>query len=113
MELVFEVRDSEQGGFHARALGHSIFTQADCWEELRANILEAMHLHFENAASRPRVVELRHLRDGSAPRISHLATSSDGGLRNWGKLSEFRASIDAAFTPQVDEQIAASLEGEE
>ena len=48
MELIFEVRDAEEGGFCARALGHGIFTQAEIWEELRANVLEAATLHFED-----------------------------------------------------------------
>jgi hypothetical protein len=41
MELIFEVRDAEEGGYYARALGHSIFTQGESWDELRANVLEA------------------------------------------------------------------------
>jgi predicted RNase H-like HicB family nuclease len=42
MELIFEIRDAEEGGFFARALGHAIFTGAETWEELRKNILEAV-----------------------------------------------------------------------
>jgi hypothetical protein len=42
MELIFEVRDAEEGGFYARALGHAIFTQAETWQELRNNVLEAV-----------------------------------------------------------------------
>jgi hypothetical protein len=49
MELVFEVRDAEEGAFFAQALGHSIFTDADTWDELRANILEAVSLDFEDS----------------------------------------------------------------
>ena len=48
MELIFEIRDAEEGGFYACALGHSIFTQADTWDELKANVLEAATLHFED-----------------------------------------------------------------
>lgn len=48
MELIFEVRDAEQGGYHARALGYAIFTEGESWEELRANVLEATALHFED-----------------------------------------------------------------
>ncbi len=48
MELIFEIRDDEAGGFCARALGHSIFTEGNTWEELRANLIEASALHFEN-----------------------------------------------------------------
>ena len=32
MELIFEVRDAEEGGYYARALGHGIFTEAETWE---------------------------------------------------------------------------------
>ena len=39
MELIFEVRDAEEGGYCARALGHGIFTEAETWEELRACLL--------------------------------------------------------------------------
>jgi predicted RNase H-like HicB family nuclease len=60
MELIFEVRDADEGGYFARALGHPVFTQAGTWEELRANILEAVALHFEDAAEQPRPVQLRY-----------------------------------------------------
>jgi len=53
MELIFEIRDAEEGGYFARALGHAIFTEADTWEELRANIQEAVALHFENDPVHP------------------------------------------------------------
>ena len=51
MELIFEIRDDEAGGFCARALGHSIFTEGNTWEELRANVIEAAALHFEDFPS--------------------------------------------------------------
>jgi len=41
MELIFETRDAEEGGLYARALGHSIFTEAEPWDELPANVLDA------------------------------------------------------------------------
>jgi len=42
MELIFEVRDAEEGGYCARALGHGIFTEAETWDKLRANVLETI-----------------------------------------------------------------------
>lgn len=60
MELIFEVRDADEGGYCARALGHAIFTEAETWEELRANVLEATSLHFEDEPERPRFVVFRH-----------------------------------------------------
>jgi hypothetical protein len=67
MELIFEIRDAEEGGFYARALGHSIFTEAESWEELRANVLEAVLLHFEDASGRPRLVQLHYVKDELIP----------------------------------------------
>ena len=67
MELIFEIRDAEEGGFCARALGHAIFTEGDTWEELRANVLEAVALHFEEAPSRPRLVQMHYVKDELIP----------------------------------------------
>ena len=33
MELIFEVRNADEGGYCARALSHSIFTEAETWED--------------------------------------------------------------------------------
>jgi hypothetical protein len=53
MELIFEIRDAEEGGYYARALGHAIFTEGDTWDELRANVLQAVSLRFEDAPVQP------------------------------------------------------------
>ena len=63
MELIFEIRDAEEGGYCAHALGHAIFTEAGTWEELRANVLEAVGLHFEDGPVRPRLVQMHYVRD--------------------------------------------------
>jgi len=67
MELIFEIRDAEEGGYFARALGHAIFSEGDAWEELRKNVLEATSLHFEAAPSRPRLVQLHYVKDELIP----------------------------------------------
>ena len=67
MDLIFEVRDGEEGGFCARALGQSIFTEAETWDELRTNVLEATSLHFEDAPARPRVLQLHYVKDELIP----------------------------------------------
>jgi len=67
MELIFEVHEAEEGGFTARALGHAIFTEDDTWEELRENALEATSLHFEDAAERPRLIQLHFVKDELIP----------------------------------------------
>ncbi|HXA49124.1 MAG TPA: hypothetical protein VNV86_02400 [Candidatus Acidoferrum sp.] len=63
MELIFEIRDAEEGGLYARALGHAIFTEAETWEELRTNVLGAVSLHFEDATERPRLIQMHYVRD--------------------------------------------------
>jgi len=45
-ELVFEVTQESDGGFVAEALGESIFTEADSWEALRANVREAVKAYY-------------------------------------------------------------------
>jgi predicted RNase H-like HicB family nuclease len=67
MELIFEVRDAEEGGYCARALGHGIFTEAETWEELRANVLEAVSVHFEDGPAHPRLVQLHYVKDELIP----------------------------------------------
>lgn len=63
MELIFEIRDAEEGGFCARALGHAIFTEAETWDELRTNVLEAV----EDSAAQPRLVQMHYVRDELLP----------------------------------------------
>lgn len=56
-ELIFLVEEAPEGGYTARALGESIFTQGDTLEELRAQIRDAVHCHFDEGQA-PRVVRL-------------------------------------------------------
>jgi hypothetical protein len=70
MELIFEVRDAEEGGYFARALGFSIFTEGDNWDELRSNVLEATALHFEESTERPRLVQLHYVKDELIPLVA-------------------------------------------
>ena len=59
MKLIFEVHEAEEGGFWARALGESIFTQAETWEELRQGVLEAVQTHYKRDSERPGLVPLQ------------------------------------------------------
>ncbi|OIP12577.1 MAG: 2-oxoisovalerate dehydrogenase [Armatimonadetes bacterium CG2_30_66_41] len=61
-ELLFLVEESAEGGFQARAMGQSIFTEADTLEELRSAVLDAVDCHFE-PTERPRLVRLHLVRD--------------------------------------------------
>jgi len=46
-EIIFIVEESLDGGFEARAVGESIFTEADTYSELKKNVIEAVKCHFE------------------------------------------------------------------
>ena len=46
-EITFIVEEASEGGYTARALGESIFTEADTWDELKEAALEAIVAHFE------------------------------------------------------------------
>jgi hypothetical protein len=61
-ELVFEVVQEADGGYTAEALGESIFTEADSWEELRANVREAVQAFYFDAEP-PASIRLRLVRD--------------------------------------------------
>ena len=61
-ELIFHVEEANEGGFTARALGESIFTEADDIEQLRTNVREAVECHFEEH-NRPKLLRLRFVRD--------------------------------------------------
>ena len=45
-EIVFEVTQAVDGGLVAECLSESIVTQADTWQELRANVREAVDAYF-------------------------------------------------------------------
>ncbi len=47
-ELIFLVEEALEGGFSARALGESIFTDAETLPELRENIKDAVLCHFDD-----------------------------------------------------------------
>jgi len=61
-EVVFLVEEAPEGGFTARALGVSIFTEADSMEQLQERVRDAVHCHFEEAA-RPSVIRLHYVRE--------------------------------------------------
>jgi len=56
-EILFLVEDSPEGGYEARALNASIYTEADTIEELRAMVKDAVECHFEEG-KRPQIIQL-------------------------------------------------------
>lgn len=61
-EIVFVAEEAPEGGFTARALGESIFTEGDSVDDLRQNIRDAVRCHFGNDAL-PRVIRLHWVRE--------------------------------------------------
>jgi len=61
-EIIFLVEESPEGGYQARALGQSIFTEADSFEALKEQVREAVRCHFEED-ERPRLIRLHLVRD--------------------------------------------------
>ncbi len=61
-EIIFSVQESPEGGYEARALGYSIFTQADTMDELKQNVREAVHCHFDEAEA-PSIIRLHLVKD--------------------------------------------------
>ena len=61
-ELIFLVEDAPEGGYTARALGESIFTEADNLEELRINVRDAVRCHFDDGSA-PRIIRLHFVRE--------------------------------------------------
>jgi predicted RNase H-like HicB family nuclease len=54
-EIIFDVTQDTDGGYTAEALGEDIFTQADTWEELRANVREAVAAYTFDQPEKPSV----------------------------------------------------------
>jgi hypothetical protein len=61
-EIIFSVQESPEGGYEARALDFSIFTQADSLEELKSGIRDAVSCHFEDT-QKPSVIRLHFVKD--------------------------------------------------
>ena len=55
-------RPEPEGGFTARALGASIFTEANDWGELQSQVRDAVLCHFEEG-QRPKLVRLHYVRE--------------------------------------------------
>jgi hypothetical protein len=65
-EIIFSVQESPEGGFEARALGFSIYTQADSLDELKTMVQDAVRCHFESQSA-PRIIRLHVVKDEVIP----------------------------------------------
>jgi len=62
-ELIFSVHKTAGGGFTARALGESIFTQVDDRDSLEAMIRDAVACHFPDEQARPTVIRVHDVNE--------------------------------------------------
>jgi hypothetical protein len=61
-ELIFLVEEAPEGGFTARALGYSIFTEAETLPRLREQVRDAVQCHFDEGKA-PKVIRLHFVRE--------------------------------------------------
>jgi hypothetical protein len=61
-EIIFIVEESIEGGFEARAVSHSIYTEADTLEEIRSMVKDAVRCHFDEW-DRPKLIRLHIVKD--------------------------------------------------
>ena len=62
-EIIFMVEEDPEGGYTARALGYSIFTEAETLEELKENIKDAIKCHFDKDEEMPKIVRLHIVKE--------------------------------------------------
>jgi hypothetical protein len=61
-EIIFYIEESLEGGYEAKALGYSIYTEGDNLDELKENIRDAVHCHFEDD-DMPQIIKLHFVRE--------------------------------------------------
>ncbi len=61
-EIIFLVEESVEGGYDAKALGYSIYTQGEDLQMLKENIKDAVKCHFEEKEM-PHLIRLHMVKD--------------------------------------------------
>jgi len=61
-EIIFLVEEALEGGYTAKALGESIFTEGDTMEEIKVNIKEAVECHFDEG-NKPKLIRLHLIKE--------------------------------------------------
>ena len=65
-EIVFAIQESPEGGYEAKALGYSIYAQAETLDELKRSLRDAVRCHFTDE-DRPSVIRLHLVKDEVIP----------------------------------------------
>ena len=61
-EIIFVIETSDEGGYIAKALGYSIYTEGETIEELKKNIRDAVKCHFDGKVL-PHIIRLHMVND--------------------------------------------------
>lgn len=61
-EIFFLVEEAIEGGYNAKAIGESIFTQGDDMNQLKANIRDAVQCHFDEG-NIPKIIRLHLVKE--------------------------------------------------
>ena len=60
-EIIFLVEESSEGGYEAKALGYSIYTEAESLNELKEAVKDAVRCHFEKYI--PKIIRLHFVKE--------------------------------------------------
>jgi hypothetical protein len=60
--IIFLVEEAPEGGYSARALGESLFTEAEDLAELHANVRDAVVCHFDPDRM-PKIIRLHFVHE--------------------------------------------------
>jgi hypothetical protein len=61
-EIIFIVTESLDGGYEAKAVGHSIFTQCDNYAELAETLRDSVKCHFDEGEE-PAFIRMHFVKD--------------------------------------------------
>jgi predicted RNase H-like HicB family nuclease len=61
-EIIFLIEEDLEGGYTARAMGESIFTEGETIEEIKKNIKEAVECHFDEG-KKPKLIRLHMIKE--------------------------------------------------
>jgi hypothetical protein len=61
-EIIFLVEESAEGGYEARALGYSIYTEGETLGQLKEAIIDAVKCHFEEKET-PHMIRIHLVKD--------------------------------------------------
>jgi len=60
-EIIFIVEECDEGGYTAKALGASIYTEAETYEELKESVKDAINCHYDDV--KPKLVRMHFVRE--------------------------------------------------